>query len=75
MLYASILLMCQLWSDAVRYLRRANEIIPAVHLAIALGYSGVLDGCHGAGNSTAARVTNSIPEVRNVHYPLHFSVL
>eukprot|EP00953_Heterococcus_sp_UTEX-ZZ885_P041537 21186-Heterococcus_DN1.PRE.3 len=51
-----------LWSDAVRYLRRAGQIVPAVHLAIALGYSGVLDGCHGAGNSTAASVTNSIPE-------------
>jgi hypothetical protein len=63
--------MCQLWSDAVRYLRRAGQIVPAVHLAIALGYSGVLDGCHGAGNSTAASVTNSIPEVNTVlnkHY-------
>jgi hypothetical protein len=60
--------MCQLWSDAVRYLRRAGQIVPAVHLAIALGYSGVLDGCYGAGNSTAARVTNSNPEVYALLY-------
>ncbi|KAG5191050.1 Nup93/Nic96-domain-containing protein [Tribonema minus] len=35
-LYASILAMCQLFGEAARYLRRAQEVVAAVHVTIAL---------------------------------------
>jgi nuclear pore complex protein Nup93 len=41
-LYTSVLFMCQLFAEGVEHLRRSGLLVAAVHLGIALSYSGVL---------------------------------